>query len=273
MKIAVVTHPDRAEADEVTETILAGCEERGVETVVSGDGYALAGFADGATAGVDLVVSVGGDGTVLEGAQVALAAGAPVVGVNVGHIGFLAEIEPVHLAEALDRIVAGDFRVEARMTLEARLEGREPAVALNDVVVGKLINQRLASVTVHVDGAEFRTYRADAVVVATPTGSTAYSFSTGGPIMSPALESFILTAVAPHDLFDRAMVFPSGVTLRLTAATSRPVVVNVDALEVGSLDDGQWVEVRRGETPVRFAVFGWSVFPHVLGRKLHLEDA
>ena len=195
----------------------------------------------------DVVVAVGGDGTMLEAVRVALEADLPVLGVNAGHVGFLTRVEPGRLDAALDALAAGGWAESRRMTLCARVRGRPDAVGLNDVVVEKAVSQHVVKISVVVGEERLVSYRADGVVVATPTGSTAYTFSAGGPLVDPELEALVVTAVAPHNLFARPIVFRPEVVLRLTVDDDRPARVNVDGRTLAVLAPGEEVEVSRGE--------------------------
>ena len=158
--------------------------------------------------GLDVIISLGGDGTMLRAVDLAYEAGVPVLGVNVGQMGYLAEVEPDDFDAALDRLVAGDYEVTERMVLEITVVSEGTAqgrwFALNEAVLEKVHTGRLARLEVEINGTFFTTYAADGVIVATPTGSTAYSFSARGPIVSPRNRCVLLTPVSPHMLFDRS---------------------------------------------------------------------
>ncbi len=222
--------------------------------------------------GPSMVIAVGGDGTVLEAAQTALTLDVPLLGFNLGTIGFLAEAEPDRLTEAIRRIADGDFRVEDRLTVEATFpDGPPGSTGLNDVVVEKIDSQRLVVLAVEVDGEGFLTHRADGIVVASSTGSTAYAFSAGGPLVDPRLPALLFTPVAPHSLFNRTLVLPAEVAIKITVVDDRPVRVSVDGREVGSLDEGGSVVVQKGPRPVRFIKFDSEGFPSRVTRKFDLR--
>jgi NAD+ kinase len=222
---------------------------------------------------VDCVVAVGGDGTVLEAARGALALDVPIIGFNLGTIGFLAEVEPEDLDWALARLAAGHFRVEPRSTLHAEIEGIDEAgaIGVNDVVVEKIESQRLVVLAVEVNGEEFLTHRADGVVVATSTGSSAYAFSAGGPLVDPAIEALLVVPVAPHSLFNRTLVLPPDVSIRVTVVADRPVRVSVDGGEIGEVDEGGSVAITRGPKPIRFVRFDTEGFAAKVTRKFELR--
>lgn len=272
MIVGLVIHPSRPEAADVAGKVVDGCHDRGLDVVALGVHTPdVSGLPEATPTSADLIVSVGGDGTVLQAVQESFVSGIPVMGVNVGRVGFLAEIDLDHLDEALDRIAAKQYTISTRMTLKASVAGETLMHGLNDVVVAKRVTQRLATLAVSMDGQPFRTYRADGIVVATATGSTAYSFSAGGPAVSPELEVMIMSAVAPHSLFSRSLVFGPDRVISLAAATDRPVGVEVDASDLGELEPGQAVDITRGDHVARFATFDTHSFPRILRHKLGLE--
>jgi NAD+ kinase len=210
----------------------------------------------------ELVISFGGDGTFLRAARLARDADVPVVGVNVGRLGFLAEIDPEELELALPLLLRGEADLELRSTLEARIidaAGRvtDELWALNDVAVEKVARQRLVRLEVSIGGTPFANVAADAVIVATSTGSTAYALSAGGPIVTPALDATLVVPVAPHSLFDRTVIaHPSDtVTVRL-ADDQEGALVSVDGQDPRSMQPGGRVEVLGGARAVKVARVG-----------------
>ncbi len=218
----------------------------------------------------DLVLAVGGDGTMLGAAQRAVAWDVPVLGFNLGTLGFLTEAEPEDLSEVVQRLMARDFDIENRLTVAAAIGGVR-AIGVNDVVVEKVDSTRLVSLKVSVDGIEFATYRADGLIVATPTGSTAYSFSAGGPVVDPKVDALVLTPVASHSLFDRPLVLPADANIEVTVFRDRLVRVNVDKTDLGEIGEGETVEIVRGDRPARFVTFGRTTFPGLVRQKFGLE--
>lgn len=272
MNIGLVLHPERVRAREVAVEVVAGAVARGIRVLAADDEAAnLDGVETGDLATAELVLSIGGDGTVLEAVKEALPLGIPVLGINLGQVGFLAEIEESHIEETLDRLEARQWEIEQRMTLKAEIEDGPTVHGLNDIVISKRMVNRLASLAISVDGVPFRTYRADGIVVATATGSTAYSFSAGGPAVDPRLRAMFMTAVAPHSLFSRTLVFEPDRLLSLVAGSDRPVGVEVDASDLGELAPGQMVSVTAGDIDARFATMGGKRFPHTLQHKLGLD--
>jgi NAD+ kinase len=204
---------------------------------------------------------------------VGLAADLPVLGVNAGHLGFLTGVEPNRLDDALDALAAGGWAESQRMTLTAQVAGRAPAVGINDVVVEKAVSQHVVKISVQVGAERLVSYRADAVVVATPTGSTAYTFSAGGPLVDPQLEALVVTAVAPHNLFGRPIVLRPDAHLRLTVDDDRPARVNVDGRTLTMLAPGAEILVARGDHPARFVELWPRNFVASVREKFQLHDA
>lgn len=224
---------------------------------------------DSSQAVPDLVLAVGGDGTMLAGAQQALTHDVPILGFNLGTMGFLAEAETDDVDAVVKRLMTADFEIAERMTVRATVNGKS-ATGVNDVVVEKIDSQRLIHLGVSVDGQHFLTYRADGLIVATPTGSTAYSFSAGGPLIDPDLSALILTPVAAHSLFDRTLVLPPQTSLQVRVGRDRPVKVTVDKTDMGHLGTGEVVEIERGNRAVQFVKFRRRPFTGLLTEKFGL---
>lgn len=277
MRLALVVHPDRESAAALAADLVSRAAQRGIEvSALPDDARRVPGTVVRAPAGplvADVVMAVGGDGTVLEAVRVALAADLPVLGLNAGHMGFLTGVEPSRVDAALDALAAGGWAESRRMTLCARMQGRPEAIGLNDVVVEKAISQHVVKISVVVGTERLVSYRADGVVVATPTGSTAYTFSAGGPLIDPELDALVVTAVAPHNLFGRPIVFRPEVVLRLTVDDDRPARVNVDGRTLAVLAPGEVVEVYRGEKTARFVELWPRHFAVSVRERFHLHDA
>jgi NAD+ kinase len=315
--IGLVVHAGKQVAIEAAETVRdwAGrhdvrCTELDVWTVSPKTGR-LSAAEEAAKAGEpDLIVTVGGDGTFLRGVRVAASVDAPVLGVDVGRVGFLTEVEVDHLVPALDAVHAGRHHIDSRLNLtmqaskplsipaemQALLEyGRGPmlpppkprdtaskvgfgvpldVLALNDVVFEKLARDRQASLSLYVDGKLFASYSSDAVIIATPTGSTAYSFSAGGPIVSPQLDALIFTPVAPHMIFDRSLVLSvhQQIGIRVLERSGQ-VAVSVDGALRGVLDPGDWVRVYAGPRRCKLVRLKDTDFLGRVRERFRLADA
>lgn len=279
MKIGLVVHTGRPAALEAARDIVRLCGERGIETRSEDEVDVGAGerVPPGDVAGgVDLVISVGGDGTLLRAALVAGGGEAPVLGVNVGRLGFLTEVEPGDVAEALDDFVAGELRLDERMALEAEAEGtewHEPQWALNEIMVEKGARHRLITLGTHVGGEHVTTVSGDGVIVATPTGSTAYSFSSRGPIVEPTAECLVITPVAPHMVFDRSLVLPPDAAVALTVEGEEPGLLAADGRRSLELPVGCTVRIRRSDRAARLLRRpGSESFFAKLGRKFSLPS-
>lgn len=253
--VGFVVHPARSAAVEAAATLSGWLQERGISTSRL-DG-AEAEDAEKATAfgrGLDLVVSVGGDGTFLRAAHVASRADVPVLGVKVGRMGFLTEVEPEDATPVLQRMLDGSARVEERLAVTAVVEGSglEPQWALNEVIVEKSARHRLIRLAVIVDDTYVTTFSADGVIVATPTGSTAYSFSAGGPIVSPWVPCTIVTPIAAHMVFDRSLVLAAEQRVALEVVGEEPGLLSADGRASLELPVGARVRIERATTPARF---------------------
>ncbi|HEX5615552.1 MAG TPA: NAD(+)/NADH kinase [Acidimicrobiia bacterium] len=280
--VALVVHRERPEAHAVARTAAHWLTEHGVEVriatdeagIIGLDGHAVA--ADVLADGVDLVVSVGGDGTMLHAVQLVYPRPVPVVGVNAGQLGYLTSIELTELEPSLARLVAGDFRVSERMVLEVSVRASGvaagPWFALNEAVLEKVRAGHLVRLEVCVNGSPFTTYAADGVIVATPTGSTAYSFSARGPIASPALQCLLVTPVSPHMLFDRTLLLAADEQLDLVVSAERPVAFTVDGRDVGLLESGDTVTCRAASAPARIVELEPRDFHQLLKAKFELPD-
>lgn len=224
--------------------------------------------------GLDLVVSMGGDGTMLRAADLAVREDIPVLGANLGTLGYLTEVDSDGLSMALKRFLSGAYRVEERMRLDVsvqRSDGTgEHSSALNDVVVEKSSPGHTVRVDVELDGTYFTSWVADGLILGTPTGSTAYSFSVGGPIVDPVHRAVIMAPVAPHMLFDRTMVLRPDCQVRVTVRGQRQGGLSVDGRPHRHLDPGESLSVTAGRRPSLFVVFGGRDFHTVLRDKLGL---
>ena len=271
-RIAFYIHPSRPEAAALAGRATAWLAERGHDPVA-----ALAPDGTVHVADADLLVSLGGDGTLLRAVDSALEASVPVLGVNLGLLGYLTEIEPAGLEDALTRFLAGDYAVEERMTLAVAV--RDPAgalladvCALNEATVEKTVPGHTVRVAASIDDLPFVTYAADGLLMATPTGSTAYNLSARGPLLSPRLRALILTPVSPHMLFDRPLVLDPSQDIHLEVLGPRPAVLVVDGITVCTLEPGATVDCREGDRPARLVTFGSRDFHAILRAKFHLAD-
>jgi len=225
-----------------------------------------------ASRALDLVIVLGGDGTLLSAARVTAAIDVPLLGVNLGSLGFLTDVPVQSLYSMLDAIANGKASVEQRCLMQCRLlrgaEVRGTYLVFNDAVVNKTARARLNDYDLFVDGVFVSSYRADGVIVATPTGSTAYSLSAGGPILMPTVKAFVVTPVAPHSLTHRPLVVPDSVEIEILLRNAEEVAyLSLDGQHGLDLEDGDRVRCRRSEHHVTLFRTG-SDFFHALRTKL-----
>jgi NAD+ kinase len=276
--VGLVLHPRRDSAEAV-EAVLGWATRRQIEVFGIDDEIrrlncaAVSLTADELGRRSDLVVSLGGDGTMLRAMRLADRQRPPVLGVNLGKLGFLAEVDVPELPGALSAIDSQQFTIEPRLAIDGELAG-EPITAFNDVAVVRVPGDGSAVVAVQVDGQQFVSYAADAVVVATPTGSTAYSFSAGGPIMSPAVEAVLVTPAAPHSAYNRGVVISARDTVTLDILpTSGRLAVEVDGIVAGYVGPGDRIGLRPRPDAARVVRLGRTTFYERARRKLRLTDS
>ena len=227
---------------------------------------------------LDVCISLGGDGTMLRAADLVAQDGVPILGVNAGRLGYLAEVEPSHLIDALEQWRRGELIEQARMMVEVSsdMPGDDGTPfrgwALNEAVVARIDSGRTVDVLATINDHPFSNYLADAVIVATPTGSTAYSLSAGGPIVEPDFRALILTPVAAHMVFNRSMILAPTTEVTFTVQGHRGAVLALDGESRLQLEPGQSVCCRAAEVEVKLLVTGERDFHTVLKDKFHLID-
>jgi NAD+ kinase len=221
----------------------------------------------------DLIVSLGGDGTMLRAMRLADGQRFPVLGVNLGKLGFLAEVDVPDLPGALSAIDSHQFSTEPRLAVDAMI-GDRAITAFNDIVFVRFPGQRTAAVAVRAEGGHFVSYAADAIVVATPTGSTAYSFSAGGPIVSPAVEALVVTPVAPHSAYNRGLVLSPDERLALEVLPgSGPLAVEADGNVSANVIPGDRISLLPRPGAAHVVRLGRTTFYERARRKLRLTDS
>ncbi|NHI16501.1 NAD kinase [Microbacterium excoecariae] len=287
--ILIVAHAHREDTVQAAARIVSIIRGQGARPVFAAeDRAALAGiapgFADVAVLGDDVspddvavAISLGGDGTILRAAELVRGGTAPILGINMGHVGFLAEIERDDMDDAVHRVLAGDFDVEERLALSVKVRDKSGEIAyetwaLNEASIEKDARERMIELVIEIDGRPLSTFGADGCVVATPTGSTAYSFSAGGPVIWPTVEAIAVVPLSAHALFARPLVVgpDHAVAVEVQAGGLASGVLWCDGRRSHPLPVGARVSIRRSEDPVRLARLHHAAFTDRLVRKFQL---
>ena len=292
--VGMILHHERDQAAELARDAATWLAERGHEVRLPVRDAGIAGLPtlavpeEGLARGLDVAVSLGGDGTMLRTVDLVAAEGVPIIGVNVGQLGYLTEVEPPGLRMALKRFLAGSYEVEERMLLQVTVDapgfgaGEGPPrrragdgrsfLALNEAVLEKTPMGHTVRLSVSIDGETFTPYAADGLIVATPTGSTAYAFSARGPIVEPTHRCLLMTPVSPHMLFDRSLVLAPSARVRIEVAGDRSATVSVDGHNLGTLGRGDAMTCTAATPSARFVTFGPRDFLRILKLKFGLSD-
>ena len=287
--ILVVAHAHRAETVAAAERVVAALRAARARPVLATDDRdqlvdAGASLSDVALLGVDvpvphveLAIVLGGDGTILRAAELVRDGRAPVLGINMGHVGFLAETERDDMDEAVRRVIAREYEVEERMALQVRVKDSGDSVvyetwALNEATVEKASRERMLEVVVEIDGRPLSTFGCDGMVVSTPTGSTAYNFSAGGPVIWPTVEAIAVVPLSAHALFAKPLVVgpEHAVAIEVLERTNAAAILWCDGRRSHDLAPGARVVVRRSDRPVRLARLHPAQFTDRLVRKFRL---
>lgn len=239
-RVGTVVHTGRPGAADAAARVGAYLHERGLTVTEAAAG-----------ADLDLIIAFGGDGTLLRAAHLAGPDGPPVLGVNHGRLGFLTAIERAHLDAALPAIAEGRLHVEERSLLAIEVDGDDVGRALNDAVIEKPRAGRTIRVGIAIDGQDLVSWAADAVIVGTSTGSTAYAFSAGGPVVSPRLDLMVVTPVAPHGPFGRSVIVPPDEVVSLTVGDQAALAI--DGITARMLEAGSVIRIRRDPGRLRLA--------------------
>jgi NAD+ kinase len=285
IRVVIVAHHGSRDAWSLAGNTARWLRERGHEVWLPRTDAVAFGLDDLAgdepAASADLVLSLGGDGTMLRAVNLLDGAAVPLLGVNLGRLGYLTEVEVDHITEALERVEAGSVRgqweLDERMMLDVAVttadgSSRTHWRALNEAVVEKRESGHTVDLLVRIDGEPFTSYAADGLIVSTPTGSTAYSFSARGPIMSPKHRALLITPVAPHTLFDRSLVLDPSETIEIEVLGDRDAAVAVDGRTVCNLTAGALVRCVPSVSTARFVRFGGHRYHQVLKAKFGLID-
>jgi NAD+ kinase len=277
MKAGLVARADKPQAAALTRSLVEALGARGVEVLLetrTAEAVGARGVDEQELgAACDLLIVLGGDGTILRALHRMRGEVPPIFGINVGSLGFLTGVHGEEWPKAVESIVAGDFRLSARTMLRVELvrEGVtvEAFTGLNDAVVSRGQHSQLIKVAVHIDEEELSIYHADGLIVATPTGSTAYSMSAGGPLLLPDSACFVITPICPHVLTNRSTVVSDHARLELRLVGGGPgVTVNVDGQEIRDFGPGDVLRISRAAEKLRLATLPGRTFSGVLRDKL-----
>lgn len=287
-RVLLVVNPRSDQARRVLATVVTALESAGVELLLTEEdqqhliehgapvspAIQVVAADESAAADADIVVVLGGDGTMLRAAERARSSSAPLFGVNLGHVGFLAESEPEDLSAVVDAIVHRRWVTEERMTLDIRVFdcGREVhrTWALNEMALEKRFRERMIDVLVEVDGRPLSRWGADGVVCATPTGSTAYAFSAGGPVVWPEVSAMLVVPLSAHALFARPLVVSPTSVVALDLGEDSEAVLSADGRRTVDVSGSGRIEVRQDPRPVRFARLATAPFTDRLVAKFAL---
>lgn len=278
-KIGIVANTSKPNWLETARSIAEFLAGRGVDVVIEPQEAASALFPDrmppekGTLVDSDMVLSLGGDGTFLKAVRLVGERDVPIVGVNLGGLGFLAGFSAEDFIPSLSRILAGDYRIDERMTVQASLTRQGETIrterALNDVVINMTGVSRLAILRTSIDDEYLTTYEADGLIVATPTGSTAYSLSAGGPIVDPSLEALVLTPICPHSLSNRPILVPPHRAIRVCPLKiPEGAVVTVDGQTAFDLFYGDVLTVEKSDKNVKLITTNEASYFEILRSKL-----
>ncbi|HEX6926297.1 MAG TPA: NAD(+)/NADH kinase [Longimicrobiaceae bacterium] len=281
--IGVVGHPRYASLHATFERVMRFAESRGLELAFEpelvDDGYDTSlHLKPEQLPHLDLLLTLGGDGTLLRGARMVAPYGVPVLGVNLGHLGFLTSFGPSELEQGLEKAISGETVVDERMVLEIRAESADGVVhstslALNDAVLHRGGMARMIRMAVYAHDEEVGTYSADGIIVATPTGSTAYSLSAGGPIVSPIVDCIIATPICPHTLAVRPLVLSAAETVTVEVLSpTEELILTVDGQESANLVPGDRLVAKRTRPPLKLVRVPGQTFFSTLRRKLRWGD-
>lgn len=277
-RVAIVAKRSAPQGARLAKQLAGWLKKRGIEARLDEDTSRAIGRTPGVPRGTlppgtDLVVVAGGDGTLLSVARVAGPLGVPILSVNFGGLGFLTELQPEELYDCLERVLRGDYAIEERQCLRVRYRGakrtRSEHHVLNDVVITKSALARMITLDVRVDDVEMATYTSDGLILSTPTGSTAYNLSAGGPILDPHMKALVIAPICPHTMTYRPLVVPGTVQVDVTLRTEREAVYLTLDGQVGfPIECGDSIAVDSQARPVRLVRVAERSFFHVLRHKL-----
>lgn len=278
MRIGIIGKTQKKEALDITKELSQWLQKRGIEVYVDKDlgrgiTYATSVSRTELPELVDVILVFGGDGTFLGVARLVCKYGIPILGINLGGLGFLTEITLDELYPMMEYILSGKYEVERREMLYAAIHRKADRVGdyvvLNDVVVNKGAVARIIDLAIYINGSHVTTFKADGIILSTPTGSTAYSLSAGGPIVYPTLPLTIITPICPHTLTDRPLVVSNETTVRVKVLTDTPdIYLTLDGQVGVNLRMGDIIEVRKADTSVKLIKSPFRDYFTILKTKL-----
>lgn len=278
MRIALIPNLTRTESFEVTSGICERLKALGAQYCFFPEQkqnfeFTGADFLspEEALSSCDAVIAIGGDGSIIHAAKLAIMKHKPILGINAGRLAFMAGLENNEL-NLLSRLIDGDYTVDKRLLLKTSVIKGDKVIfsdyCVNDCLVTNEEKQRMAAIDVALDGSVFNSYLCDGVLVSTPTGSTAYSLSAGGPVVDPELESILLTPLCPHSLFDRSLIFRPDAVLTVTSAENLPLCISNDGMQPITIEQGCRAEISRAEFTANFIRIKSDNFIDILYTKL-----
>ncbi len=267
--IGFVVNPKRAEAIETYRKAYTYAAEQGCKCVMLDDvNGELRAKDDGALEGIDLLAVAGGDGTILKVAAQMCALDVPILGINLGRVGFLSEISPDGFPEALQKYMAGEYQIESRMMLECCVNGEKHFSCLNDLLLYKRTFEGLVHISMTINGTDAGSVFCDGLIVSTPTGSTAYSMAAGGPVIAPGLDAAILTPICPHSLYMRPIVVMADKQMELDLRMQDDGVLNIDGRQICTIGPDDSIAVRKADVVTKFIRLGDKNLYQLIRQKL-----
>jgi NAD+ kinase len=249
MKIALFPNPQKKSSKSLAKGIIKFLQNNGVHVVIKDesakelDADPLSSLDPGE---IDFLISMGGDGTILNLVHKYPKLHAPILGINLGSLGFLADVPIAQVYPALQDLIDGNYTVESRIMMDGKTSGNQACFAVNEIVIHRSQNPSLVDLVIHVDGKYLNTFSADGMIISTPTGSTAYSLAAGGPILSPELNAFVITPISPHTISNRPIVLMPKNNIKIQSLSSpNPVEVNFDGIAKSNLQTGDLLHITK----------------------------
>lgn len=265
-KFYIIANDSKEEADSIAFKIKSYIEQKGKTCILSRETHAVPKKIDGA-------ITLGGDGTLIQAARELLAYNVPLIGVNLGTLGFLTEIEPDQMEHAVDSLIEGNYIVEKRMLLNGKLPNGKEDTALNDIVVTRYDSLHIIQFNVYVNGELLNTYQADGMIISTPTGSTAYNLSAGGPIVEPTAELIVLTPICSHALNTSSIILSAEDVIEIELGARRPgecefAAVAFDGTDMLKICSGERIVIRKAVETTKLMKLNKISFLETLRKKM-----